>query len=498
MKNIEKESRTFSEYLLYPGLTTENCIPENVSLKTYLSRWDKRNDSFSITPLVLNIPITSAIMQAVSDDNLAVALAKQGGLSFIYGSQSIESQCAMVERVKKAKAGFVVSRSNLKPTDNLKTVIDLKAANGYSAMPVTDDGSPTGKLLGIVTSRDYRVGYLSNDELVDKFMTPIDKLICSNKDISLSEANSIIWEHKLNVLPIITKEGRLKSLVFRKDYEQHVDNRNELLDDKKRFMVGAGVNTRDYEERIPLLIAAGVDVLCIDSSDGYSVWQKNVLSYVRNKYGNKVKIGAGNVIDEAGFKYLAEAGADFIKVGIGGGSICITREQKGIGCGQATAVMEVAEARNRYFKEEGIYIPICSDGGIVLENNIVLAIAMGADFVMMGRYFARFEEAPGRKISIKGATMKEYWGEGSNRAKNYQRYESRGTNELKFEEGVDSFVPFAGRLKDNVQEMLEKVKSTMCNCGTVNIDELHEKAVLRPVSMITLRENSAHDVTLKE
>lgn len=496
MKFIREPSITLSEILLEPGLTTEKCIPDNVCLKTALTRYSSYD--FEMKPMKMNIPIVSAAMQSVSGVNTAIELAKQGGLSFIYCSQSIDDQVAMIKKIKKNKAGFVTSEQNLKENDTLKIVVELKKASGHSTMPVTDDGTATGKLLGIVTSSDYRADHMDNKVLVKSFMTPIEKLVCGSEEISISEANAMIWNNKINVLPIVTKDNYLKSLVFRKDYERHSDNYNELLDVNKRFIVGAAVNTRDYEERIPKLIDAGADILCIDSSDGYSVWQKKTIEFVREKYGNSVKIGAGNVVNAEAFKYLADAGADFIKVGIGGGSICITREQKGIGCGQATSIIEVAKARDKYYEETGMYIPICSDGGIVLESHITVALALGADFVMMGRYFARFEEAPGQKMVINGNTKKEYWGEGSNRAKNWERYDLGGNNTLKFEEGVDAFVPFAGRLKDNLLLTLYKIKSTMCNCGATDIEDLHEKAVLRTVSSIALTEGSAHDVTQKE
>lgn len=490
---ISEPSITLSEVLLEPGRTTEECYPENICLKTALTRYSKCDSK--IKPLQINIPIVSAAMQSVSGVNTAIELAKQGGISFIYCSQSIEKQVAMIKKIKNNKAGFVTSEQNLKENDTLETVVKLKKISGHSTMPVTEDGTATGKLLGLVTSIDYRADHMDGQELVKSFMTPIEKLICGSEDMSISQANAMMWKEKIDVLPITTKDNCLKSLVFRKDAERHADNFNELLDVNKRFVVGAAVNTRDYEERIEKLVDAGADILCIDSSDGYSVWQKKVIEFVRKKYGDSVKIGAGNVINGEAFKYLADAGADFIKVGIGGGSICITREQKGIGCGQATAVKEVAEARNKYYEETGMYIPICSDGGIVLESHITMALALGADFVMMGRYFARFEEAPGQKVVINGNTKKEYWGEGANRAKNGERYDN---DTLKFEEGVDAFVPFAGTLKDNLLLTLYKIKSTMCNCGALNIKELHEKAVIRPVSAIALREGSAHDVMQKE
>ena len=487
-------SRTFSEYLLIPNLTTKECIPDNVSLRTPITKF-KENGA---KPLYINLPFASAIMQSVSDHNMAIALARCGGISFIYGSQSIEDQAEMVRKVKSYKAGFVPSDSNLKPDDTLADVIALTKRTGHSTIAITEDGSPNGKLLGIVTSRDYRVSKYPMTMKIHEFMTPLSHLICGKEGITLSEANDLIWQHKLNCLPIVNDEGNLRYLVFRKDYTSHKENPLELLDEHKRLVVGAGINTRDYKERVPVLLDAGVDVLCIDSSDGFSEWQGETLQWVKKTYGDDVKIGGGNVVDAEGFRYLVESGADFAKVGIGGGSICITREQKGIGRGQATAVIEVAKARDEYYKETGIYVPICSDGGIVHDYHIVLALAMGADFVMLGRYFARFDESPGRKVK-KGMTyVKEYWGEGSNRARNWQRYDMGGDSKLSFEEGVDSYVPYAGSLKDNLDLTVSKIKSTMCNCGALSIAELQKKARITLVSAIGIREGSAHDVILKQ
>ncbi len=489
----DEPSHTFSEYLLIPGYTSAECIPNKVDLKTPVVRFRKGEEP----ALSINIPMTSAVMQAVSNDTLAIALAKEGGLSFIFGSQSIENQADMVSRVKKHKAGFVTSDSNLKPEDTLAHVLDLRKRTGHSTMAVTADGTANGKLLGIVTSRDYRLSRTPRDAKVADFMTPFDQLIVAQENTTLPEANDIIWDNKLNQLPIIDKDQNLLYLIFRKDYDTNKDNPLEILDDRKRYVCGAGINTRDYEERVPALLEAGADILVIDSSEGYSEWQARTLKWVRDNYGKDVKIGAGNVVDAEGFRFLADAGADFVKVGIGGGSICITREQKGIGRGQATAVIEVAKARDEYFKETGIYVPICSDGGIVYDYHMTLALAMGADFVMLGRYFARFDESPSNKVHIGNNYMKEYWGEGSARARNWQRYDMGGDSKLSFEEGVDSYVPYAGALKDNVQLSLNKIRSTMCNCGALSIKELQEKAKLTLVSATSIVEGGAHDVTLR-
>ncbi len=490
---FKEVSHTFNEYLLVPGYSSSECVPANVSLKTPLVKF-KRGEESAIT---MNIPMTSAIMQSVSGDELAVALAREGGVSFIYGSQSIEDEAAMVARVKGYKAGFVVSDSNLTPDSTLADVLALVEQTGHSTMAVTDDGTANGKLLGVVTGRDYRVSRMSEEIKVSDFMTPLEKLITAPENTTLKDANDIIWEHKLNSLPIVNAEGKLLYFVFRKDYSHHKENPQELLDANKSYIVGAGINTLDYEKRVPALVEAGADVLCIDSSEGYTVWQEQTLAFIREKYGDKVKVGAGNVVDRDGFMFLAKAGADFIKVGIGGGSICITRETKGIGRGQATALIEVAAARDEYYAETGIYVPICSDGGIVHDYHMTLALAMGADFLMLGRYFARFDESPTNKLMINGAYVKEYWGEGSNRARNWQRYDLGGKAKLSFEEGVDSYVTYAGSLSDNVAKSLYKVKSTMCNCGVLTIPDLQKNAKLTVVSATSIVEGSYHDVTLK-
>ena len=491
---FSEPSHTFSEYLLVPGYSSAECQPQNVSLKTPLVKFKKGEEP----AISLNIPMVSAIMQAVSNDTMAVALAREGGVSFIYGSQTIEAQAEMVRKVKAYKAGFVTSDSNLVPTSTLKDVIALKEQTGHNTMAVTDNGTSHGKLLGIVTSRDYRISRMSLDTPVSEFMTPFEDLITAPLGISLKEANDIIWDNKLNSLPIIDKDQNLDSLVFRKDYESKKENKNELLDASKRYVVGAGINTRDYAERVPALVEAGADVLCIDSSEGFSEWQQRTISWIRENQGDTVKVGAGNVVDAEGFRFLADCGADFIKVGIGGGSICITRETKGIGRGQATATIEVAKARDEYFEETGVYIPICSDGGIVHDYHMTLALAMGSDFIMLGRYFSRFDESPTNKVSINGQYMKEYWGEGSARARNWQRYDLGGDSKLHFEEGVDSYVPYAGSLKDNVGMTLAKIKSTMCNCGALTIPELQQKAKITLVSSVSIVEGGAHDVVLKE
>ena len=414
---FSEPSRTFGEYLLVPGYSSSECVPTAVSLKTPLVKYRKGEEA---CPLEMNIPMVSAIMQSVSGEKLAIALAKQGGVSFIYGSQTIEQEADMVRRVKAYKKGFVTSDSNLPPEATLGDVLDLKTRTGHSTVAITDDGTAHGKLLGIVASRDYRLSRMTMDLKVTEFMTPLDKLVTAPATTSLHDCNDIIWDNKINSLPLIDEEGHLQYMVFRKDYDSHKENVNELLDENKSYIVGAGINTRDFAERVPALVEAGVDVLCIDSSEGFSEWQSRTIAWIRENYGDKVKVGAGNVVDREGFL-----------------------------------------------------------------------------FVMLGRYFARFDESPTNKLRVGGNYVKEYWGEGSNRARNWQRYDLGGAQKLSFEEGVDSYVPYAGPLADGVQTTLYKVRSTMCNCGALSIPELQEKARLTVVSSTSIVEGGSHDVILK-
>ena len=496
MAKIYKEiSRTFDEYLLIPNLTTKQCTPQNVDLSTSLAKF-KKDDPNSLR---MNIPMVSAIMQAVSNHTLAIELARCGGLAFIFCSQSIDKQADMVRKVKTFKAGFVSSDSNLTPNNTIADLLKLKEKTGHSTVAITDNGHPNGKLLGLVTSRDYRISKDPPEKKIATFMTPFKDLIYGHSGISLSECNDLIWEHKLNVLPIIDKNQNLVYMVFRKDYVEHKANMNELLDANKGLMVGAGINTKDYAERVPALVDAGVDVVCIDSSHGFTEYQGDTIKYIKDRWGDSVKVGAGNIVDEDGFAYLVKCGADFIKVGIGGGSICITRQQRSVGRGQATAILEVAKARDQYLKETGIYIPLCSDGGINHDHQIVLALAMGADFVMLGRYFARFDESPSKKIVEGNKYLKEYWGEGTNRAQNWQRYDTgEEKDSLTFEEGVDGYVPYAGKLKDNLEITLAKIRATLSTCGANSLKELQDNAKLTVVSPRTIIEGGAHDIITKE
>ena len=491
-KILEDISRTFSEYLLIPRLTRKGQRADLVNLATPLAALGKSPDkNFHI-----NVPVVSACMQAVSGTSLSIALARQGGLSFIFCSQAIDTQAEMVRQVKAHKAGFVQSDSNATASMTLAEVMELMASTGHSTVPVTHDGSATGKLEGIITDKDFWVYEDDLSRTVGEHMTQFTDVIHGEEGISLREANELLHRHKKDCLPVVDKQGHLSALVFKKDYEDHRRHPNELLDASKRLCVGAAINTHDFRERVPALLAAGADALCFDSSDGFTEYQMEGIQWIRDNYGDDVVIGGGNVVSAEGFDYLVQGpGVDFIKVGIGGGSICITREQKGVGRGQASALLEVAERRDAYFKETGRYIPICSDGGLGNDTQIVVALAMGADFVMMGRYFATTEESPTPKTSINGQVYKPYWGEGTLRAQNWQRYsEGMSSRKMIFEEGVDAFVPLAGPLAEVLETTLFKLRSTMVNVGAENLEQFREQAILTLVSEQSVVEGGTSSV----
>lgn len=482
---IDAVSRTFNEFLLLPNRTRTDCSPSAVDLRTPLCR----HATDAASAIELRTPFTSAIMQAVSSPELAIALARGGGLSFLHHNRPVADQVADIRAVKNFKAGFVVSDTNVRPEDALGTLRELMARTGHSTAAVTDDGTGSGRLLGLVTSRDFHPERHRPDEPVSSRMVPVASLACAAEDVSLSQANARLWDERLDCLPVVDGEGRLRHLVFRSDYADNKRFPHQLVDDDKRLRVGAGVNTHDYQERIPQLAEAGADVLCFDSSDGFSDWQAQALLWTKKHYP-RIPVGGGNVVDGEGFRFLADAGADFVKVGVGGGSICITRDQKGIGRGQASAVLDVAAARDAYAAETGEYVPICSDGGLVHDYHMSLALAMGADFVMMGRYFARFDQAPGAKLPTRDGFVKEYWGEGSSRARNWQRYEQGGQG-LVFEEGVDGYVPYAGDLDEGLAVTLAKMKATMVSCGALTVREFQDTARLTIVSEQSFQESHA-------
>ena len=485
-KYIHQEaSRTLMEYRLLPGLTSEKTSINNISLSTPIIFCEPNLKK----KYELNIPIVAAAMQAVSGVEMGIELAKLGGIAFIYCSQPIECQAEMISKIKNYKAGFVEPET-VPPDMRLEELYEKTEKKGYSTFPVVDEN---GKLLGITTKNDYDVdrhGHLK----VSERMFSTEQLVVGVEVRDLKEANSILMESHQPVLPIVDKNYKLMYLVFRKDIRNHLDNPHEVVDERKRLLAAAAVNTHDYTERIPALVDAQVDIIAVDSSDGHTIYQEKTLRWINRNFPDLPVIG-GNIITADGFNFLVEAGAKAVKIGMGGGSICITQEQKGTGRGLATAVIKVNEARNIYYKKTGKYIPIIADGGIVHAKDITVALAMGADYVMLGRYFARMDESPPKKVTINNRVMKPYWGEGAERARQWKALRYNQTN---FVEGVEGFVEYAGKLRDNMGDTISKIKASMSSCGVSTIKELHEKAELEAVSALSIREGKVHDVYLPE
>ncbi len=473
-------SRTLTEFRLLPGLTTDVSVIDRVSLATPLALRPATDH-----PVMLTSPVVAAAMQSVSGPMLGIELAKLGGAAFLFCSQPAADQAAMVSRIKSHKAGFVEPRT-VRPGARLRDVDAMGREAGFSTFPVVGDD---GRLLGLITRRDYDARTHA-DLPVEARMIPREQLDVGVGIVDLEEANARLIEGHRSVLPIVDEGDRLLALVFRKDIEDHLDNPDQVVDDRKRLLSVAAINTHDYARRVPLLVDAGVDLLSIDSSDGHSVFQERTLRWVRSTFPAIPVIG-GNVITAEGFDFLVEAGACGVKVGMGGGSICITQEQKGTGRGLATAILDVAAARDRHREATGIHVPIIADGGIVNSKDVVIALALGADVVMMGRYFARMDESPTAKVRINGRVMKPYWGEGSARAREWSpaRY-----HQATFLEGVEGFVEYAGKLRENYPELLTKIKAAMSSCGCGSIPDLHANARLELVSSLSIREGKVHDI----
>ncbi len=475
-------SRTLAEFRLLPGLTTRAHAMDAISLRTRLAERPGTREH-----LELHIPLVSAAMQAVSGRRMGVALAREGGAAFIFCSQPIDAQAEMVQQVKSFKAGFVTPRT-VGPDTSISELHQLSRSTGYSTFPVLDS---EGKLLGLITRNDYAV-QRHGELAVTERMIPRDRLDVGVEVTSLSAANELVLESHHSALPIVDRQDRLLYMVFEKDIRDERHHPLQVVDEHKRLLSVAAINTHDHAERVPALVQAGVDAVAIDSSDGFSVFQHDTIRWIVERHPALPIIG-GNIITAAGFRYLAEAGANAIKVGMGGGSICITQEQKGTGRGLATSILEVAAERDRYHEETGRYLPLIADGGIVTSKDMVIAMAMGADVIMAGRWFARMEESPTEKVNLGGRVMKPYWGEGSAKA---QEWRNQRYHQGKFVEGVEGFVDYAGTLADNLAPALAKIMASMSSCGAASVTELHRVAELELVSALSIREGKVHDIKM--
>lgn len=485
-------SRRLQEYLLLPGRIPKGISTNEIDLSSPLTRY-KRGDK---PKLRLNTPILSASMQAVTGPELAIELAKLGGAGVIYCSQPIEEEANMVRRVKSHKAGFVIPYV-FSPQTPIGEVQKRIAERRFSTFPITKDGMSNGKLVGYLTKNDFDPNLHSGLKVADR-MIPIENVshamlkdVTDGKgDLDLDKANELLKECHHGSLPILERDGKLCYVVFKRDVEEHLKNPLELVDDRKRFICGAAINTHDYTERAKAVVDAGADFLVIDTSQAQSEYVEDCLHYSKKNFKG-ISVIAGNVVTKEGFEFLVENKADGVKVGMGSGSICITQEQINVGRGQATAIIEVAKARDELYKEKGVYVPIVSDGGISRTGDITMALALGADSVMVGRFLAGTEESRSARVThhvtIDGRTVqeivKEYWGEGSNRARDWSRFRYGHTD---FEEGIETYVSYVGPLRDYLLPSLTMVRDGIRKAGGRNIKELHKKAVVQVLSSLSL------------
>ena len=481
-KVLTAPSCSLKEFRLLPGFTASNGSTPHVSLRTRLCRSD---DEF----LDLHIPFISAAMQAVTGTEMAIAIAQLGGIGILPVSQPMEDQCDAIDRVKRFKAGFQTNIKTLSPQQAIADVIDIIEENGYTTFPVTECGQPNGKLLGIITDKDFDVRRDHEKKVVDRMKTDVQTGVEID---DLSQANELMIQYGRGVLPIVSKDGLLQSVVFKKDLDKHLQHPNESIDEKKRLLVGAAISTHPEDrDRVQALVEREVDVLVIDAADGHTHYQKQALGWIKSEFD--VPVVGGNVVTAAGFEFLAAAGADAVKIGMGIGSGCTTQEIKATGRGQATALMDIAPARDALAKKEGRYLPLIADGGISTTAEMSVALALGADALMMGNFFARYTESEGNLVrNAAGEIVKEYWMEGSTKARNFRRYAQ--AKEFFFEEGITGYVPHMGSVYEKLPIILQILGATLATTGCVTMDELHEQAVLEKQSPTALGDSRIHDM----
>ena len=475
-------ARSLKEFRLLPGYTPADGRVHDVSLETKLCR---QGDG----ALQLRTPFVSAAMQAVTGVDMAIAMAQLGGIGILPVSQTIEAQCAKVEAVKRFKAGFQTQITTLSPEQSLADVIAIMADTGYSTFPVTDTGVFHGKLLGVITDKDFDVRYDRTCQVAERMRTDVQVGVAID---DLKVANQLMIRYGRGFLPIVSAEGTLLSVVFKKDLDKHIQHPHATIDAHKRLRVGAAVSTHPEDrERVQALLEHDVDVLVIDASDGHTAFQRDMVTWIKSRYA--VPVIGGNVVTGQGFQFLVDAGVDAVKVGMGIGSGCTTQEVKATGRGQATALLEVAAARAQLATHTGVSIPLIADGGLSGAADMVIALALGADTLMMGNVLARFTESPGKALrNAAGELVKEYWMEGSLRARNHRRYAQ--LPELFFEEGVVGYVPHAGSIYDKLPVLLQMVRAALATTGCRTIDALHTHAVLERQSPVALQDSQIHDM----
>lgn len=478
---FEKEGLSFDDVLLVPA--ESDVLPNEVDTSTRLTR-----------NIRLNIPICSAAMDTVTESRLAIALAREGGIGIIHRNCAIEEQVSEVDKVKRSESGMIIKPITLPPNATVAEALELMSRYKISGVPITENGGVNEKLLGIITNRDVR--FLERtDQPVSEVMTK-ENLITAREGVTLEEAKRILYLNRIEKLPVVDEEFRLKGLITIKDIDKLMKYPNACKDEKGRLRVGAAIGASANLEEVAALVEAGVDVLVIDTAHGHSKRVIRATEKIKAVYGD-VDLIVGNVATAEATRALIEAGADAVKVGVGPGSVCTTRVVTGVGVPQITAISECAEEADKYD------IPIIADGGIRYSGDIVKAIAAGASSVMIGSLFAGTEEAPGEEVIYQGRRFKVYRGMGSLAAMKdrggRERYLQGTADTSKLvPEGIEGRVPYKGKLSDFVYQLVGGLKAGMGYCGANNIEELRTKTKFIRITWGGLRESHPHDIVITE
>lgn len=474
MARILKEALTFDDVLLVPQ--ESNVLPKEVDTSTYLTKQIK-----------LNIPIMSAGMDTVTEHEMAIAIAREGGIGIIHKNMSIEEQALEVDKVKRSEHGVIIDPFYLTKDKTLREADDLMARYRISGVPIVDENK---KLIGILTNRDIRFEQ-DFSKKIEEAMTS-ENLITAQEGVKLDEAQEILRKHKIEKLPIIDKNNTLKGLITIKDIEKKIKFPNSATDKNGRLLCGAAVGvTVDMMERVTALVEAQVDVVVVDTAHGHSAGVIGAIKEIKAKYP-QLQVIAGNVATAEATKALIEAGADCIKVGIGPGSICTTRVVAGVGVPQISAIMDCYEEARKH------EVPIIADGGVKYSGDLVKALAAGGSVVMMGSLLAGTKESPGETILYRGRSFKAYRGMGSMAAMekgSKDRYFQEDSKKL-VPEGVEGMVPYKGVASDLIFQMVGGLKAGMGYCGTRTIRELSENSVMVRITAAGLRESHPHDITV--
>jgi IMP dehydrogenase len=474
---LSKQALTFDDVLLVPAHS--NVLPKNVSLKTQLTK-----------NISLNIPLVSAAMDTVTESNLAIALAEEGGLGIIHKNLTPKNQASHVAKVKRFESGVVNDPITIGPNMSVDEVMSITRKHKFSGLPVIEDM----KVVGIVTNRDLR--FETNlTQPIKNVMTPRDRLITVSEGASKKEIMGLLHQHRLERLLVIDKQDRLKGLITVKDIQKSTDHPNACKDKQERLRVGAAVGVgEDTVERVELLVDAGVDVIVVDTAHGHSQGVLDRVKWIKKNFPKTEVIG-GNIATADAALSLMDHGADGVKVGIGPGSICTTRIVAGVGVPQITAINDVAEA----LRKKGI--PFIADGGIRYSGDIAKAIAAGAYSVMLGSMFAGTEEAPGEVELYQGRSYKSYRGMGSigamqSGSKDRYFQDSENNSEKLVPEGIEGRVPFKGPVINVIHQLMGGLKASMGYVGVASIKEMHKKSAFVHITNAGIKESHIHDVQI--